>query len=86
MLFATTLNIAFRWLRDRLVLASLLGAVFGPLSYFAGARLGAVVINDFPSALIALALAWALLLPGLLLLAKRLDGFNVRAGVGELRG
>jgi hypothetical protein len=45
-----------------------------------------VVINDFPSAMIALALAWALLLPGLLLLAKRLDGFNVRAGVGELRG
>jgi hypothetical protein len=86
MLFATTLNIAFRWLRDRLALASLLGAVFGPLSYFAGARLGAVVINDFPSAMIALALAWALLLPGLLLLAKRLDGFNVRAGVGELRG
>ena len=46
MLFATTLNVTFRWLHDRLALAALLS-------------LGA---------------AWALLMPGLLLVARQLDG------------
>ena len=79
MLFATTLNVAFRWLRSRLLLASVMGAVFGPLSYFAGAKAGAVVIHDYGAAMTALALAWAVLMPALLLLARRLDGAAVAA-------
>lgn len=74
--FATTLNLAFRWLQSRLLMAALLGAISGPASYFAGAKIGAVVFNDANVALIALAGAWAVLLPGLLVLAKRLDGVN----------
>ena len=78
MLFATTLNIAFRWLQSKLLLAGVLGAVFGPMSYFAGAKTGAVIINDLVSTMLALGLAWAVMLPALLLLAKRLDGVSIQ--------
>jgi hypothetical protein len=78
MLFATTLNMAFRWLQSKMLFAGVLGAVFGPLSYYAGARAGAVVINDLTATMVALAVAWAILLPGLLFLARRFDGVTVQ--------
>lgn len=61
LLFATTLNHSMRWLADRWWLASLLGAIAGPLSYLAGERLGAVSVNH--DRLPILALAWAIALP-----------------------
>lgn len=79
MLFATTLNVLFRWLQSNLPLASALGAVFGPLSYYGGAAAGAVVINEFAVTMTVIAAAWALLFPGLLLLAGRLDGVTDRS-------
>ena len=42
MLFATTLNVTFRWLQPRPALAAALGAVFGPVSYIAGAAVGVI--------------------------------------------
>lgn len=77
MLFATTLNVAFRWLQSKILIASILGAVFGPLSYYAGSKAGAVVINDFAASMLALAVAWAILLPALLSLARRFDGVTM---------
>ncbi|MDH4048377.1 MAG: DUF2878 domain-containing protein [Gammaproteobacteria bacterium] len=74
MLFATTFNVSFRWLRSRFLLAAAMGAISGPLSYYFGAKFGAVTLNDFSAAMIALAIGWGALMPGLLLLAKRLDG------------
>jgi hypothetical protein len=74
MLFATTLNVTFRWLQSRTVLAVILGAVFGPLSYMAGAAAGAVELNNPTAVYTALSLSWALLMPGLLMLARQLDG------------
>jgi hypothetical protein len=74
MLFATTLNVAFRWLRSRLALAAGMGAVFGPLSYFAGSTAGAVTLVEPVAALVSLGMAWALLMPGLVILARELDG------------
>jgi len=73
-LFATTLNVSLAWLRSRLPLAALLGAVSGPLAYWAGARLGALELRQPAAALGALAAAWAVVLPGLLAAARRLDG------------
>jgi hypothetical protein len=78
MLFATTLNITFRWLQSKPLFASVLGAVFGPLSYYAGSKAGAVLINDVTASMVGLAVAWAILLPGLLTLAKRFDGVTVQ--------
>jgi hypothetical protein len=45
MLFATTLNSSMAWLAGRRRLAAVLGAVCGPLSYAAGARLGAIELH-----------------------------------------
>jgi len=77
MLFATTLNVALRGLRERTWLAALLGAIGGPLAYFGGERLGALQFVD-PRALslLAIALGWALLAPVLLRVAARLDGYS----------
>jgi hypothetical protein len=77
-LFATTLNVSLRWLRGRDALAIVFGAVGGPLSYLAGARLGAMSFLDAVPALIALAVGWGALMPFLTRLAARLDG--ARAG------
>jgi len=73
MLFATTMNLAFSWLKSRMRLAALLGAIFGPVSYFFGAQAGAVVINDFSAAMIGLSIAWAISFPLLLELTNQLD-------------
>ena len=76
-LFATTLNVSMSWLRDRPVVALLAGAVFGPLSYMAGQRLGGLEFIDFNMAIVALALIWALAMPVLMLAASRFDGIRV---------
>jgi len=72
-LFSTTLNGSMGWLKSNLVLASVAGAVFGPLSYLAGQRLGAIELVDFGSSMIALAVIWALVMPILIHVARRSD-------------
>ncbi|MFM0597682.1 DUF2878 domain-containing protein [Paraburkholderia dilworthii] len=78
-LFAIQFNVVFAWLRARPVLAAVLGALAGPLSFRAGAALGAVHFNRPLAAWIALALGWAVLLPALLQLAQRWDGVHREA-------
>lgn len=75
-LFATTLNVSMGWLRGRPLLAALFGAVGGPLSYWAGARLGAMELLQPTLALAALAVIWGLAMPLLMRLAERFDGFR----------
>lgn len=75
-LFATTLNLSLGWLQGRPVLAALLGAVGGPLAYFAGHRLGGIDLPDPALALLVQGLGWALLMPLLAWLATRLNGFE----------
>ena len=76
--FATTLNVSLRWIHGRYALAAVFGAIGGPLSYLAGAKLGAMTIVATAPALIALALLWALAMPMLAFLAARYDGSQVR--------
>jgi len=71
-LFAVTLRDPLRALHRRPLLAALLGAVGGPLSYAAAARLGACRF-DGPMAPVALAIGWAVITPLLLTLARRVD-------------
>ena len=73
LLFATTLSVSLRWLQTKLLLAALLGALAAPLSYYAAARMGALTLLRVQPALWAQAVGWALLLPLLLRLARRLD-------------
>lgn len=74
-LFATTCNLSMRWLKNRTVLAALMGAIGAPLSYYAGLKAGAVSMPDQAAALIILGLGWALLMPLLMNLSIRYDGF-----------
>lgn len=70
--FACTLHASLRWLLGRPLLAALLGALGGPLSYAAGARLGALSLGgDATGSLVAVAIEWAVALPLLTLLAAR---------------
>lgn len=73
-LFATTLNVSMRWMHGRYLVAAVFGAVGGPLSYIAGAKLGAMTFVAEGPALAALAVGWGLAMPALTWLAARLDG------------
>jgi Protein of unknown function (DUF2878) len=67
MLFGSTLNASMGWMAGRFRVAAALGAVFGPLSYLAGARLGAIELHaNTPASLAAIAVAWAAAMPALL--------------------
>lgn len=86
MSFATTLNVSLRWLRNMPLLAAALGLVAGPLTYLGGAGLGGIQLIDEVAALAALGAGWAVMLPALLLLARRLDGFDIATtGSGQPR-
>jgi hypothetical protein len=73
-LLAIALNVTMRWLRARLWLAAVLGAIVGPLSFASGVRLGGAQFVHAEPALLTLALAWAVLLPALVRLSVRFDG------------
>ena len=59
---AATINFSLSWLKTRYVVASLLGAIAGPLAYSAGAMIGAITINSI-DALIIISIMWAVAMP-----------------------
>lgn len=64
LVFATTFRSSLEWLSDHSRFAAVLGGVAGPLSYYAGDRLGALRVGEpLAQRLIILALVWSLLLP-----------------------
>jgi len=70
--FATTLNVSLRRLQEHAYVAAALGAVFGPLAYYSGARFGAADIHDpLAVSLLLIAVAWGIATPALLLLARQ---------------
>lgn len=72
MAFATLLNVSLAWLKERLLLAAVLGFVGGALAYYAGARLEAMQLGE-PLALSvgAIGTMWAIAFPALLHAAGR---------------
>jgi len=74
--FAIALNVTLRWLKRRPLLAALLGALFGPLSFLGGVRLGGARFIDETAALVTLAGMWAVLMPLAMWLSDRLDGVS----------
>lgn len=61
--FALTINHSMSWMKSHYWLALLAGAISGPLSYLAGARLGAMQWIHVAPAAIALTVSWALFMP-----------------------
>ena len=72
-LFATTLNVGMRWLRKNLLVASVFGAIGGPMSFLAGEKAGAVSFSVTSTALVVIGLGWAVILPLLVRYAARND-------------
>nr|WP_283101132.1 DUF2878 domain-containing protein [Pseudomonas sp. MWU13-2517] len=73
-LLATTLRHCLAWSAQPWWRASLLGAIGGPLSYYAGSQLAGVRFGyGTPLTLIGLALLWAALLPTLHWIARQLE-------------
>ena len=72
-LLATTLRQCLAWSAQPWWRASLLGAVGGPLSYYAGSQLAGVSFGyGMTPTMIGLALLWALLFPALHWIARQL--------------
>jgi hypothetical protein len=72
--FALTLNGSMRWLHGRYVLAALLGAIGGPMAYFAGIRLGAAELLASDVVVYgALAAVWAVAVPLLVVATERVN-------------
>ena len=65
-LFASTINISLIWLKDKIWLAALIGAVSGPLAYWGDSRLGGLEILNLNAAMIYLTIGWAIAVPLLL--------------------
>jgi hypothetical protein len=85
-LFATTLNLSMRWLKGLApLLVALVGAVFAPLAYYAGNRLGAVEYDNFTIAMSIISIAWAALLPALVTISLTLDAYNITTVKTETR-
>lgn len=64
---------SLEWLQPRLPLAAVIGAVVGPLSYAGGGRLGALELDGWRS-LVTIGVCWAVAMPALAHLARRLEG------------
>jgi len=73
--FATTLNVSLAWMQERYLVSILFGAAGGPLAYLGAERIGAILLQGYPS-YIALSLGWAVITPTLLYLASQLNGFK----------
>ena len=72
MFFAMTLNHSLAWLRQKIYISILFGALGGPLAYIAGEKLGAITILSSNS-IIILSIGWAFITPVLLIIANRLN-------------
>lgn len=73
MAFATLPNVSLSWLKQRPVVAVLFGAVAAAPSYFAGAKIGALTLGEpIWQSLMLIGAAWAVALPALLYLARRI--------------
>lgn len=74
--FVTILNVSLKWMRKKWLVATLFGAIGGPMAYIAAEKLGAVTLNNLPASYIALGFGWAIITPLLLVLSEKFDGFK----------
>ena len=75
LVFATTFNLSLKWFKTHLGMVALFGFIGGPLAFYAGSVLGALTLTP-DRGLAAIAVGWGLLMPLLMLLARRFDGVN----------
>jgi len=71
--FAATLRHSLGWLRGRYLLAAVLGLVVGPIAYWGGSKLGAIVLTDSIMSLLSISAAWLIAMPMLLMAVAFLE-------------
>ena len=67
----STIHSSMSWLKLRWAMAAVLGAIFAPLSYWAGVRMGAGSFNDLYIALAAISVIWLFITPLMMRMAAR---------------
>jgi hypothetical protein len=75
-LFATTLNVSMKWMKNKYLLAAAFGAIGGPVAYYAGFRIGAVEFENTLTALLAVGVGWSVIMPMLMALTTRFNGYQ----------
>ena len=78
MAFALTLGHSLNWLAGRYLLATMAGAICGPLAYVAGQSMGAVTLVMPPFSWLAVAAMYAAATPALFLLRERFEASAAR--------
>ena len=74
---ATLVHHSLAWLKSRLLICALFGALGGPLAYWAGVRMGAAAFNwELWPSLLTLAAIWASFWPGVMYLAGKQRAFK----------
>jgi len=68
-LFATTINHGFSWIKRNWVLSAGMGLVGGPMAFVAGAGLGAITFTNTTAAVALIGVGWMVLLPLLVLIS-----------------
>lgn len=72
--YGSALSLSLAWLKQRIIIASIFGAVGGPLSVLAGVKLGAAHFAELVSSeitLVLLAFEWSLLVPLTVIVHRR---------------
>ncbi len=70
--FSATLNHSLAWLDGKWFYSFLMGAVFGPLSYIAGYKFGAINFKISLISITILSMVWGLVIPILFLLNRKI--------------
>jgi hypothetical protein len=69
---AATINYSLSWMKGRYFICSVFAAIAGPLSYFAGERIGAINLHGTPS-LIIISLMYGFVMPFLFWLNRLIN-------------
>ena len=70
--FAITLNSSLSWLKKKIKLSIVFGAIGGPLAYLAGEKLEAVTLMA-PVTLIVIAIGWSIITPLLIYISHKIS-------------
>ncbi len=81
---AIALNVTMRWLKGRLWLAALFGAIGGPAAFSAGVGFGGAAFVNRAPALVTLVCIYAAAMPLLMWLSDRFDGVSTNPEVDRV--
>lgn len=70
---ALTLNHSLYWLQHRYRLSALIGAIAGPVAYFAGDKLHAITLDAGMLSLLAIGILWLVCMPFMVWLAQTIN-------------